>query len=96
MERGNSKHSARVDEALDQATASELGPGGSNREEWAAAEPPADDDPPLRVDPRERGPVDTGVEGGTTEGADNQDEAEMRRLKHDMSVANDWNPGADD
>jgi hypothetical protein len=94
MERGSSKHSARQDEALAQATAGELGPGGSNREEWAAAEPPADDDPPLRVDPRDRGPVRADGDDATAEGAPNQDEAEMRRLQHDMSVANDWNPGA--
>jgi hypothetical protein len=40
-------------------------------------EPPADDDPPERVDPPP---------------AADQDEAEMRRLRHDMAVANDWNP----
>jgi hypothetical protein len=51
MERGSSKHSPRQDEALADEVAGELGPGGSNREEWAAAEPPADDDPPDRTDP---------------------------------------------
>jgi hypothetical protein len=50
MERGSSKHSPRQDEALADEVAGELGPGGSNREEWAAAEPPADDDPPERTD----------------------------------------------
>jgi hypothetical protein len=50
MERGSSKHSPRHDEALADDVAGELGPGGSNREEWAAAEPPADDDPPERTD----------------------------------------------
>ncbi|WP_198961463.1 hypothetical protein [Pseudonocardia sp. MH-G8] len=49
MERGSSKHSPRQDEALADEVAGELGPGGSNREEWAAAEPPADDDPPART-----------------------------------------------
>ncbi|MHA6625611.1 hypothetical protein ACU61A_09295 [Pseudonocardia sichuanensis] len=49
MERGSSKHSPRQDEALADEVAGELGPGGSNREEWAAAEPPADDDPPERT-----------------------------------------------
>lgn len=50
MERGNTKHSPREDEALADQLAGELGPRGSNREEWAAAEPPADDDVPDRVD----------------------------------------------
>lgn len=50
MERGNTKHSAREDDALAAQLQGELGPRGSNREEWAAAEPPADDDPPERVD----------------------------------------------
>ena len=50
MERGSSKHSAREDDALAAQLEGELGPHGSNREEWAAAEPPADDDPPERVD----------------------------------------------
>ena len=101
MERGSSKHSARQDDELARETAGQLGPGGSNREEWAAAEPPADDDPPSRVDPGERGPVGTegdavGTEGddATTEGAADDEDAEMRRWQHDMSVANDWNPGA--
>jgi len=43
MERGNTKHSPRADETL--------GPGGSNREEWTAGEPPADDDPQSRTGP---------------------------------------------
>jgi hypothetical protein len=50
MERGSSKHSPREDEALADQLAGELGPQGSNREEWAAGEPPADDDPPERTD----------------------------------------------
>ena len=50
MERGNTKHSPREDEALADQLSGELGPGGSNREEWAQAEPPADDDPPERTD----------------------------------------------
>jgi hypothetical protein len=54
VERGSSKHSAREDEALADQVAGELGPRGSNREEWAAGEPPADDDPPVRTD--EAGP----------------------------------------
>jgi hypothetical protein len=50
MERGSSKHSAREDEALADLVAGELGPGGSNREEWRSGEPPADDEPPERTD----------------------------------------------
>jgi hypothetical protein len=50
MERGNSKHSPREDEALADQLSGELGPGGSNREEWASAEGPADDDPPERTE----------------------------------------------
>jgi hypothetical protein len=52
MERGSAKHSPREDEALEHELSGELGPrgGGSNREEWASAEPPADDDPPARSD----------------------------------------------
>lgn len=50
MERGSSKHSPRRDEALTDELSGRLGPGGSNREEWADAEPPADDDHPERAD----------------------------------------------
>jgi hypothetical protein len=84
MERGSSKHSPRQDEALAEELAGEFGPGGggANREDWRSAEPPADDDPPARVD-------------APPEGALDQDEAEMRRLRHDMEVANDWNPARD-
>ena len=58
MERGNSKHSAREDDALADQLAGEFGPrgGGSNREEWASAEPPADDDPPERTGAPPQGP----------------------------------------
>jgi hypothetical protein len=98
MERGSAKHSARKDEALAHETAGQLGPGGSNREEWAAAEPPADDDPLLhRSRPRDRGPASSdATEGAANQDPANQDEAEMRRLQHDMAVANDWNPAAED
>jgi hypothetical protein len=89
MERGSAKHSPRQDEALAEEVAAEFGPGGggSNREEWASVEPPADDDPPARID-LPRTPAES-------EGAADQDEAEMRRLRHDMEVANDWNPARD-
>jgi len=61
MERGSTKHGPRQDEARAGELAGQLGPGGSNREEWAQAEPPADDDPPERVGP----PVEElPVEGG--------------------------------
>jgi hypothetical protein len=55
MERGSDKHSARQDEALQAELAGQYGSRGSNREEWADPEPPADDDPEVaetgRVDP---------------------------------------------
>lgn len=51
MERGNTKHGPREDEALADQIQGELGPGGSNREEWTSGEPPADDDPPERTGP---------------------------------------------
>jgi hypothetical protein len=54
VQRGSSTHSPREDEALTDQLSGELGPGGSNREEWAAAEPPADDDRPERSDGRDR------------------------------------------
>jgi hypothetical protein len=98
MERGSAKHGARKDEALARETAGELGPGGSNREEWAAAEPPADDDPLLHSGrPQDRGPTSSDTaESAATQDPANQDEVEMRRLQHDMAVANDWNPAAED
>ncbi len=51
MERGNAKHSPREDEALAAELSGTLGRGGSNREEWADPEPPADDDAPARSGP---------------------------------------------
>lgn len=76
MERGNSKHSPREDDMLAAELAGELGPGGSNREEWAQAEPPADDDAPERVGP----PIEEVGEVSATDA----------RAEHDMNVANDW------
>jgi hypothetical protein len=81
MERGSSKHGPRQDEALAEDLAGQLGPGGSNREEWADPEPPADDDPPGRTD----------LPAGET-GTGGDRDGELRRLQHDMGVANDWNP----
>lgn len=80
MERGSDKHGARQDEALAEELAGQLGPGGSNREEWTDPEPPADDDAPARTDPPAEPPEA------------NQEEAVMHRLQRDMAVANDWNP----
>jgi hypothetical protein len=87
MERGSSKHSPREDEALADELAGQLGPGGSNREEWVDPEPPADDDPPSRVDL----PADSGAPDSPAV----PDDDEMRRAQHDMAVANDWDPGED-
>lgn len=50
MERGSDKHGARQDDALTSELAGQLGRGGSNREEWADPEGPADDDTPARTD----------------------------------------------
>lgn len=91
MERGNAKHGPRQDDALAEDLAGHLGPGGSNLEEWADPEPPADDDPPARTD------LPTGQESDrddTQDGPrnDKQDDVEMRRLQHDMDVADDRNP----
>jgi hypothetical protein len=51
VERGNAKHSPRQDDMLTAELSGTLGRGGSNREEWVDAEPPADDDPAPRSDP---------------------------------------------
>jgi len=62
VERGNAKHSPREDEALAAELSGTLGRGGSNREEWADPEPPADDDVPARTGPPvEELPIDGGV-----------------------------------
>jgi hypothetical protein len=89
MERGSSKHSPREDDALADELAGQLGPGGSNREEWADPEPPADDDPPTRTD------LPTAGAGNDPDPAGMSPD-EMSRAQHDMEVANDWNPGDDD
>ncbi|WP_433272746.1 hypothetical protein ACQPZA_20340 [Pseudonocardia xinjiangensis] len=91
MERGSSKHSPREDDALADELAGQLGPGGSNREEWADPEPPADDDPPTRTD------LPTAGAGSDADpGPDEMSGDEMSRAQHDMAVANDWNPGEND
>jgi hypothetical protein len=86
VERGNTKHSPREDEALAAELSGSLGPGGSNREEWADPEPPADDDPEPRTGP----PVEELPVGGAPLSPDDA------RVQHDLAVANDWHdPEAD-
>jgi hypothetical protein len=75
VERGNAKHSPREDDMLVAELSGTLGPGGSNREEWLEAEPPADDDVPSRSGP----PIEALPEPGTD-----------ARVQHDLDVANDW------
>jgi hypothetical protein len=54
VERGNSTHGARQDDALADELRGNLGPGGSNREEWAEPEPLGDDDlDAARPDPNQ-------------------------------------------
>jgi hypothetical protein len=98
VERGSTKHSAREDEALTAELAGELGRGGSNREEWAQAEPPADDDPQPRTGPPVEGAAGTGIprqQDGpqqleAQQDEPDQDEVQMRRVQHDLAVADDW------
>jgi hypothetical protein len=47
MERGSDKNSPRQDDLLAAELAGQYGSRGSNREEWADPEPPADDDPDV-------------------------------------------------
>jgi hypothetical protein len=100
MERGSAKHSPRQDDALSETLAGQLGPGGSNREEWADPEPPADDDPPTRTDPSPGGTsvpdIGTAADIGAADEPANQDDAEMHRIQQDAAIANDWNPAADE
>jgi hypothetical protein len=91
MERGSSKHSPREDDALAEVLAGQLGPGGSNREEWADPEPPADDDPPTRTDL-----PTAGAGTDADQGSEEMSQDETSRAQHDMAVANDWNPGEND
>ncbi len=81
MERGNAKHSPREDDMLAAELSGALGRGGSNREEWADPEPPADDDVPARSGPP--------VEELPVEGAAAPTAADLR-AQHDLDVANDW------
>ena len=90
MERGNAKHSPREDEALEHELSGMLGRGGSNREEWADPEGPADDDPEVLVGPSIDAPET--IEAGVAD-----TDAEETRVQHDLAVANDWHdePGGD-
>lgn len=49
MERGSDKNSPRQDDLLAAELAGQYGSRGSNREEWADPEPPADDDPDVAL-----------------------------------------------
>lgn len=104
MEPGSSQHGGHPDDA----PTGRAGRGGTGGEGWADAEPAAGDrasavDDAGPVLDEEAGhqvmtPAATVLEdgsGGYGPGAPDQDEAEMRRLQHDMAVANDWNPGED-
>jgi hypothetical protein len=82
VERGNAKHGPREDEMLAAELRGTLGPGGSNREEGADPEPPADDDPAERVGP----PVEELPIGD----APRPTPAGDARAQHDLDVANDW------
>jgi len=88
VERGNAKHSPRQDDELEHELSGMLGRGGSNREEWADPEGPADDDPEVLLGP----PVDSPdtIEAGAARPDDD-------RVQHDLAVANDWHdePGAE-
>ena len=76
MERGNAKHSPREDDMLAAELSGTLGRGGSNREEWADPEGPADDDAlPRTGSPVEEQPEPTAADV---------------RAQHDLDVANDW------
>ena len=93
MERGNAKHSPREDEALTAELSGMLGRGGSNREEWADPEGPADDDVPARSGP----PIEAlPYPSGDSDAAADSPEAGSRasgsdaRAQHDLDVANDW------
>jgi hypothetical protein len=89
VERGNAKHSPREDEALTAELSGMLGRGGSNREEWADPEGPADDDvparsgPPIEALPYPSGDSDAAAAGTPEAGSD-------ARAQHDLDVANDW------
>jgi hypothetical protein len=90
VERGNAKHSPREDDALAAELSGMLGRGGSNREEWADPEGPADDDAPARSGPPiEALPYPSGdpdAADATPPGSDGGD----ARARHNLDVANDW------
>lgn len=88
MERGNAKHGPREDDMLSAELSGSLGPGGSNREEWADPEGPADDDAPARSGP----PIEELPLGEPFSGQQ-PDPAVDARVQHDLDVANDWHEG---
>jgi hypothetical protein len=89
VERGNAKHSPREDEALAADLSGMLGRGGSNREEWADPEGPADDDAPARSGPPiEALPYPSGDPDAAA--ADAPEAGSDARAQHDLDVANDW------
>ena len=96
MERGNAKHSPREDDALASELSGMLGRGGSNREEWADPEGPADDDaparsgPPIEALPYPSGDPDAAAGSPAADGAATSSDSVDTRAQHDMDVANDW------
>lgn len=77
MERGSDKHSARQDDALRSELEGMLGHGG-HREEAYDPEPPADGDDRPDLSPDE---------------AVAREDERLRRVQHDLSVANDADTG---
>ena len=91
MERGNAKHSPREDDALTAELSGMLGRGGSNREEWADPEGPADDDAPARSGPPiEALPYPSGDPDAAAADAPVTGSGSDARAQHDLDVANDW------
>jgi hypothetical protein len=89
VERGNAKHSPREDDALAAELSGMLGRGGSNREEWADPDGPADDDAPARSGPPiEALPYPSGDPDAAA--ADAPESGSDARAQHDLDVANDW------
>ena len=91
MERGNAKHSPREDEALSAELSGMLGRGGSNREEWADPEGPADDDAPARSGPPiEALPYPSGDSDAVAADSPAAGSGSDTQAQHDLDVANDW------
>ena len=91
MERGNAKHNPREDDALAADLSGMLGRGGSNREEWADPEGPADDDAAARSGPPiEALPYPSGDSDAAAADAPEAGTGSHVRAQHDLDVANDW------